>query len=234
MIFENHFNMKKTIIGFILFGTHFSLSSFAQDSLKSFSISYNIIQACINEQSLYAEFSPFRHHSFGVSVGQIINNRGWEVFPLSPSQNEFPGTVYRGNVYRIKYSYVFQKKRSLDYYISTQYIYKDMYYNNKDFRDGGDSYRDYSRNEKAKVFGFDLVYGLNWYLSLNKHFAVLTNYYTGLGWRERHRTIETYYLNNHGGPGPHEKDPPRLGNETKTQRYLIPVIGLKFGLQFRI
>lgn len=154
MIFENYFNMKKTIIGFILFASHLPPSSFAQDSLKSFSISYNIIQACINEQSLYAEFSPFRHHVFGLSVGQIINNRMWEIFPLSPSQNEFPGTVYSGNVYRIKYSYVFQKKRSFDYYVCAQYIYRDIHYNNKDFRDGGDSYRDYSRNEKGKGIWF--------------------------------------------------------------------------------
>lgn len=232
MIFENYFKMQKTLIGCLLFATHLSLSSFAQDSLKSFSISYNVIQACINEQSLYAEFSPFKHHVFGVSVGQIINNRKWEVFPLSPSQNEFPGTVYSGNVYRIKYSYVFQKWRSFDYYLGAQYIYRDMYYNNKNFRDGGDSYRDYSRNEKANVFGFDLISGLNWYLSFNKHFAVLTNLYSGFGWRERHRDIETYYIDYHGGP--REKDPPRLGNETKTQRYLVPVLGLKFGLQFRI
>lgn len=234
MIHQNCFKIKKILIGCIVFPSLFSISSFAQDSLKTISISYNLIQACINEQSLYIELSPFQHHAFGFSIGKMYDNPIFEVFPFSPSQNEYPGTVYRGSVYRIKYAYIFEKTRSFDYSVGAQLIYKDMYYNNKDFRDGGDTYRDYSRNEKANVFGFDIVYDLNKYVTFNKYLTMLLNLNFGVGWRDRHRNIDTYYLNNHGSPGPHETDPPQLGNETKTQKYLVPVLGLKVGFRFHI
>ena len=230
---RSYFQIKKALIIGLFIIIHFGVTSFAQDSLKTVSISYNLIQGCINEQSIYVEYSPFRHHKFGISIGKIYDNNAFEVFVLSPSQNTFPGTVYRGNVYRLSYSYIFNKKSKSDYYIGAQYIYRDMYYNHKQFRDGGDSHVEYSRNEKATVIGFDLISGLNKYKKLNKNFSLLFNVYYGIGWRERYRTIYTYNLHYYGGGGG-VNSPPQLGNETKIQQYWIPVFGIKLGLQFHI
>ena len=234
MIQQNYFKTKKVQIGFIFFILHFSISSLAQDTLKSISISFNILQACINERTVYMEYKPFRHHTFGVSIGHIYYNPAFEVFVLSPSQNDFPGTVYNGTVYRINYSYVLENKRKYESYVGAQLIYRDMYYNNQYFTDGAREYVEYWRNEKANVFGFDFVYGRNRYLRLNKYCALLFNTFYGVGWRERHRTIDTYDIKWNGGSGSKPTDPPQLGNETKTQKYLVPVFGLKLGFQFHI
>lgn len=223
---------KPLIIGFFII--YLSSISFAQDSLKSIKVSYNFIQGLINEQSVYIDVSPFRHHSFGCSIGKVTENSVFAVFILSPSQNLYPGTVYKGNVFRINYSYIFQKRKTFDYYIGAQYIYKDMFYNNKYFRDGGDTHVNYWRNEKATVFGFDLVTGLNKYINFKKHFSLLLNVYSGIGWRERHRAIETYIIQWYGSYYYTKTTPPILGNETKIQQFWLPVLGVKLGLQFRI
>lgn len=228
------FKINKLLI-ICFFIIHFSSISFAQDSLKSISISYNLVQGLINEQSAYIQYSPFKHHSFGLSLGRIYDNPVFEVFILSPSQNLFPGTVYRGNVFRVNYSYVFQKSRKFDYYIGAQYIYRDMYYHNKEFRDGGDTHVIYLRNEKATVSGFDLFSGINRYKKLNKNFTFLFNVFFGIGWRERNRTIDTYSVEWSGsGGGPNVNHPPDLGNEKMYQWYLLPVLGVKLGLQIHI
>jgi hypothetical protein len=226
---------KKALVLSVFFVFHLSVFSFAQDSLKSIKISYNIVQACINEQSVYIDYSPFRHHSFGLSVGRIYDNPVFEKLILSPTQNLFPGTVYRGSVYRISYSYIFMKRCSFERYLCAQYVYRDMYYHNKEFRDGGDTHVIYKRNEKATVSGFDVLFGINRYKKLNKNFTFLFNMFTGIGWRERNRTIYTYSVKWYGGGGgPNVNHPPDLGNEKIYQWYLLPVLGIKLGLQYRI
>lgn len=212
---------------------NFSSLSFSQDSLKSIKVSYNFIQGLINENSIYMDCSPFKHHSFGFSIGKIYDNPLVDGLWLSPSQNLYPGTVYRGSIYRINYSYVFMKSRSFDYYLGAQYVNKNMYYNNKGFRDGGDTHVEYWRNEKATVFGFDIVSGINWYANFSKHFSLVFNVYSGIGWRERHRAIETYSIHWYGGSY-YNVNPPSLGNETTIQHFWLPVLGIKLGLQFRI
>ncbi len=216
------------------FGQTYLTPKVTKDSLKSISISYNLIQACINEHSLYLDYSPFKHHAFGFSIGKVIDNRVFEVFVLSPSQNVYPGTVYSGKVFRINYSYVFRKRRSFDYYAGTQFIYRDMYYNNKKFRDGGDTNVEYLRNEKATVFGGDIVWGLHSYLHFNKYFSLLFNVYSGIGWRERNRNIDTYEIVWNGSGGNNVNSPPHLGNESVIQQYVIPIFGVKLGLKIHI
>lgn len=190
----------------------------------------------INEYSLYIDFIPFKQHSFGLCIGKIYDNPDFDPRPLSSSQNNNPGTVYKGIVTRLYFNYYFIKKdypkSKLGFYISPQLLYKDLYYHNKTFRDENTTHYTsitYTRNEKAYIIGGDIVCGLLFSFRIIKpstHFFI--NPYVGTGYNSRTRNIETLsiYDNNYSG------DKPILGKETKYKDYFTIVFGIKVGLLF--
>lgn len=225
--------MRRIFI-FLFFLTSSNSEIFAQDFHKSIAFSNNVIMDFINEYSLYIDIIPFKYHSFGICIGDIYDNKQFDPRPLSPSQNNQPGTVYKGYVARIYYNYYFfnkdYKRMKFGVYLSPQIIYKNLYYNNKTFYDENTTkYTSitYTRNEKTNITGFDLVCGL--FISFkifksNEYFFF--NPYVGPGYNKRYRNIETLnIIDNH-----YKGDKPVLGKEIKNTAYFTIVFGFKVGI----
>ena len=213
---------------------------FTQNLSKSISLSYNLIQGQINEHSIYLDIIPSDQLSIGFSIGKIFFNSMYDPLPLSPSQNTYPGTVYEGFVVRLNASYYLYRNEFKRYwtggYLGLQLIYKDVFYNNISFKDGDkkDHYIYYDRNEKAKVFGIDIIEGICFSFGPKKiRESVFLNPYGGIGYRFRHRDIETLHLTNRGY-SPSDGPIPVLGNEIKKQNYLTLVLGAKVGINIKI
>lgn len=186
-----------------------------------------------NEHSVYLDLIPFKHHSIGICFGEIFDNPKFDPRPLSSSQNNNPGTVYKGYVARAFYNFYFfnrdYEKLKFAFYMSPQIMYKDLYYNNKSFHDAnpdkGSIY--YIRNEKANIIGGNMDVGCLIALRIFKsQVYFFCNPYIGLGYDQRHRDIETLSINDQNYHG----DKPVLGKETKETKYLTFVCGAKVGL----
>lgn len=201
-------------------------------------ISYNLIQAFIDEHSLFVDYSFSKRHSLGFSVGTIYYNRGFDPLLFSQSQNDYPGTVYKGYVVRLTYSFYFLEHHGLDFFLLNQPIYQNIYYNNHTFFDGGKDYSNirYTRSEKAFILGDDININVKLHLNLTNNFCIIVNPFLGIGLRYRHRDMETSdiidynyqeYMSENSGV-----TMPVAGHELKKQVYPLLNIGLKLG--FRI
>jgi hypothetical protein len=199
----------------------------------------------INEHSFYVDLIPFKHFGFGLCIGDIYDNPEFDPRPLSSSQNNKPGTVYKGYVGRLYFSYYFFnrdfKKTKFGFYLSPQIIYKNLYYNNKTFFDaspqelfGQNSTKNtitYTRNEKANIIGCDLNCGMFISLRIIKPSIYLyINPYLGLGYNKKSRNIETLSIVDNDYLG----DKPILGNELKNTNYITILMGVKIGILFSI
>jgi hypothetical protein len=220
----------------IFFLIPFNSIILAQDFHKSFAISTCLTQDIINEYSVYVDYYPFKRQSFGLCLGAIHYNHLLDPAPLSPSQNEYPGTVYSGFVSRLIYSYFIsiRNHKSVNYkrYISPQIVYKNLFYTNKAFTDASTKggMINYTRNEKAYLIGGDLVFG--WIFDFKRkptNIHLIINPFVGLGYNYRYRDIETLTLENDHYWG---QNLPVLGNEIKNQDYFTIIAGWKFGLHF--
>ncbi|HEX2959181.1 MAG TPA: hypothetical protein VHO70_20270 [Chitinispirillaceae bacterium] len=201
-------------------------------------LSYNVVQAFIDEHSLFIDYSFSKRHSLGFSIGTIFYNERFDPLLFSLSQNDYPGTVYKGYIVRITHSFYFLKRHEFDFYLLHQSVNQYVYYNNHDFYDGGkdNSNIRYTRSEKAFILGYDINANTAWYLNMVNNLYIFVNPFLGIGLRYRHRNIETsdiidynYQEYMHENPG---VTMPVLGHELKKQVYLLLNIGLKFG--FRI
>ena len=222
----------------IFFLIPFNSVIFAQDFHKSLAFSNNVFMDIFNEYSFYIDFIPFKHHSFGLCIGEIYDNPEFDPRPLSKSQNNQPGTVYKGYVTRLYYNYYFfnkdYKRLNFGTYISPQIIYKNLYYNNKTFIDANanqGSSITYTRNEKTNIIGGDLVVGCYIALRIKKSKEYFFfNPYLGMGFNKRNRNIETLSIYDRGYHG----DKPVLGNEIKNTKYVTIVCGIKVGILFSL
>lgn len=222
--------MKKPIL-FILFCV-LSFSSFSQDSLlrgnraivkHRISFTVNVLPIFINEASLYVDYCYKERHSIGVNAGRIYRNNNFRVNWLSSDQGTNPGTVWDGWVTRINYKYYYSKRRRQ--FVGVEFLYKSLSYSNQSFTNMYmEQTNTFIRNEKASVYGWDLLYGqrltpVNWIFNVE--------FFAGIGYRLRYRNYTTissetsnYY---HQTPKP-------LGNFSITQKYPFSLVGIKIGI----
>jgi hypothetical protein len=156
-----------------------------QQDTQRISIATEIVQDLMSEFNITAEYKLNRHIALGISPAVIIMNQALAVNPLSGSQDEYPGKVYNGYAIRVfAKRYINKKSRS---YFELALIYKSLHYDSVGFTD---IVRHYERNEKAYVFGVDIIYGFE--LSRGKKAAFFADPYLGLGFRGRDRHYTTY------------------------------------------
>lgn len=186
------------------------------------------------------EYRPYKDHIFGITLGYVYSNKYFQVARLSPSQNEYPGLVYTGLVTRISYSYLKNHNNHCAFYVSPQFMFKDLHYNNKKFEDDSgvnleDDYKetgakgenDYARNEKAQIYGLDFVAGWMYFIgNTNSKLKLYLNFCFGFGFNYRHRNINTLWSNKIGEP----TNVVAVGHSTMDQNFFIPILGIKMGL----
>lgn len=155
------------------------------------------------------------------------------VNPISPSQRDWPGTVYYGNDFKLEFKFFTNKKPST--YTGINIEYKHLWYNNVPFVDvapnGSDSQiYTYTRDEKENVFGIDFIYGHEFALCKK---LIMIDYFFGFGLRAMYRHINTYaskeYLGHLGGlPLPFD-DFTTNGYSSTTNGLPTPILGIKIG-----
>ena len=192
-------------------------------------LSTDLIQDAINEFNFGFEFKLNATYSFRIAYGKLYYNINFDPFILSPSQAEWPGTVYSGDA-----GMIYFKRYSSDVkgrYFSIGGIYKSMYYSNRKFIDmiGGHEYY-FIRSEHADVKGFDVMWGRQFYPG-----GVLVEFNCGIGFRSRDRNITTYSVDLGGySPGtlPAQYSPIAYGPLELRQTYAVIHLGLLIGLGF--
>lgn len=209
----------------------------AGNEFKAFGITYNPVSGLIDEHAIQLDVYDSSKISYGISLGIVYPNKNFDPLQLSPSQDDYPGTVYSGIVVRSNIAYNFSGMRNSGVYLCQQFVSKYVYYNQHTFRDGGDSHVLYTRDEKTVVLGMDLVAGINWapMLSFDKieeqiegthksaEKSICFGFWAGLAGRYRIRNTNTYDILNYGGES---RDP---GRHQKKQFYVFPTTGVKIG-----
>jgi hypothetical protein len=193
------------------------------------SVTTDLVPGLINEFNLCAEFKINYTYSIRIGYGKLFYNGAFDPFVFSPSQSEWPGTVYEGDagmIYLKHYNAYKQGK-----YFSIGGIYKDMYYSNHSFLDIIDREPfHYVRSEHATVRGFDLVWGRQYY-SGNGHILIEFNY--GFGMRSRSRYFTTYSVDYESSPVPPLYSPIPYGPGELKQVYPTIHLGLLIGFCFK-
>jgi hypothetical protein len=218
----------------IILNIFFSIKVNSQNIEKSLTISYNLLKAFTNEYSLNVEYKFLKKLSAGLTLGQVHDNPDHYVFKLSPSQNNYPGLVFKGFVARTYLAYNLVSTDYYGFYISPQFLYKYLYYNNISFLDswGDQGDNTFIRNERADLYGFDLMFGWNFFMGEDDS---PVDFYLNLNWgfgiRYRHRNITTISSETRGNPGYVVP----LGKEIKDQKYASStLIGVKIGVRIKL
>ncbi len=143
--------------------------------------------------------------------------------PLSPSQWDFPILVYHGPIIRyglfFNYDYNSKKGHSKSFYIkagmTNKYLsYKDI----KTYDIESDQKYDYTRDEQANVYGFDLLIGNKTYLFESKSFYF--GWHLGFGHRRKIRDFVCY-------------EGYRQGIYHQVQYYGVFITGISIGYQIK-
>lgn len=204
---------------------------YSQDTIKSIYVSTYLSKPFFNEYAVVIEYKPFKRHVFGLTIGEVYSNEHFQVNKLSDSQDKNPGLVYNGIATRALYSYYVTSKKSHAFYVSSQFMFKELKYKNHEFTDswGDKGSNTYVRNENTQLYGLDLLVGCSSFIGEeNTKFRIYLNIYAGLGGRYKHRNIETLSSSVYDWP---DYIVPK-GNTTVDSKYVIPIIGLKFGARF--
>jgi hypothetical protein len=209
----------------------FQFSAFSQDTVQSIFISTYLTKPIFNEYSIVIEYKPFRNHVFGITLGDVYSNKHFQVNKLSSSQDKHPGLVYNGFATRALYSYYLASKKNHAFYVSTQFMFKELKYDHHEFIDswGDKGDNTYIRNENTQLYGLDLLVGWSFFEGLeNEQTKLYLNIYLGFGGRYKYRDIETIGSIKRGSP---DYIVP-LGHTSEEEKYIIPILGLKFGVRF--
>lgn len=204
---------------------------------RHLTLSYNLIQALIDEHSLFVDYSFSKRHSLGFSIGTIYYNQRFDPLIFSLSQNDYPGTVYKGYIARLTHSLNVLRRHDFDFFLLHQQIYQYVYYNNHEFFDGGKDYSNirYTRSEKAYILGYDINANAAWYLNMVNTLYIVVNPFLGIGLRYRHRNMETSNIIDYNYQEYMHENPrvtmPVAGHEVKKQFYPLLNIGLKLGFR---
>jgi hypothetical protein len=223
--------MRKIFIAILIGLVTFQIQLFSQDTVKSIFISTYLTKPIFNEYAVVIEFKPLKKHVFGLTLGEVYSNKHFQVNKLSDSQDKKPGLVYDGFAGRALYSYYLVCKKQHAFYVSPQFMFKELKYNNHEFEDswGDDGYNTYVRNENTQLYGLDFLAGWSNFIGEeNSNFRIYLNVYAGFGGRYKHRDIETISSIVNGSPGYIVP----VGHTTVDQKYIIPILGLKFGVSF--
>jgi hypothetical protein len=224
-----------TLIFITLLINFFSfINVYSQYQDKSLTVSYNLLKSFTNEYSINTEYKFLKRLSAGLTFGQVHDNPDHYVFKLSPSQNNFPGLVYKGFVTRTYLAYYLVSSNFYGFYVSPQFLYKYLYYDNMSFIDswGDQGDNTYVRNERADMYGFDIMFGWNFYMGeADSPVDFYLNLNWGFGIRYRHRNI--YNLSSKTRGNPDYVVP--LGKEIKDQTYAsAALIGIKIGVRIKL
>jgi len=179
---------------------------------------------------------PFtKNFTAGLNYANVHPIGFFYVNPLSPAQRDWPGTVYYGNSIKLELKFFNNKKPST--YVGLNFEYKSLWYNNVPFFDQVPSSGTdpevalYTRNEKAKVFGLDFVFG---HEQAILHKTIMIDYFIGFGFRDKFRNISTYDASAHLTQGSDIQVPLNGfvtdGNSTANIFLPTPIIGLRIGI----
>ncbi|HLG33278.1 MAG TPA: PEGA domain-containing protein, partial [Bacteroidia bacterium] len=195
-------------------------------SKPSLRFAINPTEPLMNDYSFFIDYVAKKKRSFGISVGYMIANKWWNKDNRSSPEvndNNFPVGVYNGFVGRVYYKWYFINDKVR--YISSLFIFKDIHYDNASFVDQIRPFEwiVYERSEKTKVFGLELLYGRENYLT--KH--IFLEFYGGIGARIRKRNYNTTKI----WPSNAESVIP-LGEFTRNQFFPTIHLGVKVGFAF--
>jgi len=211
----------------------FCVNIYSQNKERSITVSYNLLKTFSNEYSVNTEFKFHKKLSVGLTLGKVHDNPEHYVYKLSSSQDEFPGLVYKGFVTRASLAYYLFSTDYYGFYVGPQFLYKHLYYNNITFFDSWGDRGDntYVRNERANMYGFDIMFGWNFYMG---EIDSPTDFYLNINWgfgiRYRHRNINTISSVTRG----YTDYTVPLGNEIKDQKYAYgSLIGIKIGFRIK-
>lgn len=186
---------------------------------------------------------PFtKNFTLGFDFATVHPIGAFYVNPLSYAQRDWPGTVYYGTDMKLEFKYFLNKRTPS--YIGLNMEYKKLWYNNVPFIDeradpyltSDDGYEDvyqYTRDERTKVWGLDLIYGREFALI---HKSLMIDYFFGLGIRSKYRNINTYAISaSLQEEGAFVSQIPvngfvTSGNSAVNTVMFTPIFGIKMGL----
>lgn len=201
-------------------------------SKPSLRFAVNPTEFLVNDYSLFVDYVTKNKKSFGISGGVIIANRWWnqdheggQGFEID--DDNLPVGVYNGFAGRAYYkSYFIKQEKSSSiknkiWYLCPVFVFKDLHYDNIVFGDKISPYEwvTYERSEKAKVFGLELLYGKENYLT--KH--IFIDFYWGMGARIKLREYTTFWVSAPVMP---------VGQFTRNQIFPTVHLGVKVGFGF--
>jgi hypothetical protein len=186
----------------------------------------NPTEPLVNDYSLFVDYVAKNKTSFGISAGYMIANKWWnKTNSSSPEVNDdiTPVGVYNGFVGRAYFKWYFINNKIR--YLNPVFLFKDLYYDSTKFVDKIEPYEGvlYERSEKTKVFGLQVLYGKENYLTKN----IFLDFYYGIGARIRVREYNTIKVSPQGA----EKLVP-LGKFTRNQIFPTIHLGVKIGFGF--
>jgi len=150
---------------------------------------------------------------------------------ISPSQWDSPILAYSGPVIRLGFfisHYKERKTKTILHYFKAGLIYKNLSYKNRTFSDSdGDGYMfNFNRDEKASVYGADLILGHSKALFETSH--IFFDWHFGLGVRYKYREFTI----NHSW-GDLRMEDAAVGQYTEYSLYPIVLFGVSIGIDLK-
>jgi hypothetical protein len=201
---------------------------------RAIAISTDAMQYIIPQPNFNIEYI-WNHQAIGFYTGLIQPLSFFAVNPIADGQYTDPGTVYNGWAFKLYYKW-YDKKRPKHYWCM-QLEYKPEWFNNLSFYDQTSEEQtvDYTMNEKAAVYGYDLLRGFEY----GEQDAMHLDFFFGIGFHYRVMNYDVTSLNSNGFYGNNNNTPIgdgtstiSLGNHTAGFLLPTPIVGLKFGLNF--
>jgi hypothetical protein len=237
--------LKQILFGFSFFVVSIANAANTKDTLRNkayednsfrdkfLSISFSPMPGLFNENLVYVEYGLNSNFNIGIAAGNI-HPGFWAASYLSMPSGLLPATIFTGYGGRLYGKYYLNVNNDRRSYISVQFVYKKMSYNNVTFssQDPSQYYEEYDdyvlQNGKETVSGLDILFG--WEFSCI-HNRLFFDIFTGIGVRDRvyQETIVSSYRQNQntGQILSYPPFPPSV--YTYNIKYVTPVTGIKIG-----
>jgi hypothetical protein len=188
-----------------------------------------LMKMVISEVNIGLTYRFNRYVGLDLNVGHIYYNPVFDPFILSPSQNDWPGTVYKGTSYRLGIK-IFPNPGKRNY-IAIKGLLKTMYYSGINFLDMTNGYSITTlRSESAVVKGMEVEGGKE-FITAEGHLLIEVFYGIGIRLKERNYTTYSEMLDGRfnvpAGQGAYP-----IGSFTKTQVFPTLELGFKMGFCF--
>jgi len=219
----------KYILLFVLALLSFCAQSQNTTHPKRLAVYTNVGLNVINELNLNADWRYTDLITLGGGIGKVYSNKLLDPMPISPSQNNLPGTVYDGLAFRANAKF-FTKFTGQSGYWCAQLLVKSIGYKRHGFTDmykGEQDYDSFTRSENALVIGIELLHGHRWNVANER---IIWDVFYGIGLRDRHRRYITHTSSHYESGSPYAKPDPPIGTFTVDQ--LLPTVhfGINFGV----